>query len=80
MLGAAPLDPKQVRRMLGALDIGPVTVKKRGHPDPAEALARRMAGPGTRHGLLAVVRLDTGHLALALGPEVAAAPDRAHRA
>jgi hypothetical protein len=71
VLGAAALDPKRVRRMLGALDIGPITVKKRGHPDPAEDLARRLAGPGTRHGLIAVVRLDIGHLALALGPEVA---------
>jgi hypothetical protein len=71
VLGAAPLDPKRVRRMLGALDIGPITVKKRGHPDAAEVLARRLAGPGTQHGLVAVVRLDIGHLALALGPEVA---------
>jgi hypothetical protein len=67
-----------VRRMLGALDIGPITVKKRGHPDPAEELARRMAGPGSRHGLVAVVRLDIGHFAVALGPEVGAGSDGAH--
>ncbi|MEZ6014633.1 MAG: hypothetical protein R3F49_05945 [Planctomycetota bacterium] len=71
VLGAAPLDRKRVRRLLGDLDIGPITVKKRGHSDPAEVLARRFAGPGQQRGLIAVVRLDTGHIALVLGPEAA---------
>jgi hypothetical protein len=70
VLATVPLDRKQVRRRLGELDIGPLTVKKRGHPDTAEVLARRLAGPGSRPGLLAVTRLGDVHVALVLGPEV----------
>ncbi len=68
VLGAAPLDRKRLRRLLGELDIGPLTVMKRGHPDPVEVLARRFAGPGAARGLLAVVRLEEGHLGLVLDP------------
>lgn len=66
VLAATPLDPRRVRRTLDALDIGPVTVMKRGHPDPAEVLARRLSGAGARHGLVAVARLAAGHAAFVL--------------
>lgn len=69
VLGTAPLDRRRVRSLLGEHDVGPLTVKKRGHPEPAEVLARRLAGPGSRPGLLAVARLERGHLALLLAPE-----------
>ena len=68
VLDRAPLDPKKVRHMLGKHDIGAISVRKRGHPDPAETLARRFAGPGTKQGHLAIARLAKGHLALLLEP------------
>ena len=72
VLGTAPLDRRRVRELLRQHDVGPLTVKKRGHPDPAAALERRLRGPGSRRGLLAVTRLERGHLALLLaaGPRV----------
>ena len=69
VLGTATLDRKQVRRLLREHDIGPLTVKKRGHPDPADILARRFEGPGQQPGLLAVARLERGHIALLLDPK-----------
>ena len=48
--------------MLARHDIGPVEVLKRGHPDPAEVLAKRFRGRGERRGWLAVARLAKGHL------------------
>lgn len=69
VLGTAPLDRKRVRRLLREHDIGPLTVKKRGHPDPADVLARRFEGPGQQPGLLAVARLERGHIALLLDPQ-----------
>jgi hypothetical protein len=57
---------KRVRRLLAEHDIGTLQVRKRGHPDTAEALARRLRGPGSRHGQLAVARLERGHLAYLL--------------
>lgn len=68
VLGSAALDRKRVRHLLGEHDIGPIHVRKRGHPDEAEILARRFAGPGTRRGHLAIARLEKGHLALLLEP------------
>lgn len=68
VLGTCSLDRKRVRKLLGEHDVGPLTVKKRGHPDPAEALARRFSGPGARPGLLAVARLERGHVAILLEP------------
>ncbi len=66
--GVSSTDPKRVRTLLARHDIGPLTVKKRGHPDDASTLAKRFRGPGRVHGLLAVARLETGHLALLLEP------------
>jgi hypothetical protein len=70
VLETSALDPKRVRAMLRRHDVGPLTVKKRGHPDDAQTLARRFKGSGEKHGLLAVARLEKGHGALLLeGPE-----------
>lgn len=66
VLACVPLDRKRVRAMLASHDIGPVTVKKRGHPEDSDRLAKRFAGPGSRQGLLAVTRLDSGHVAYLL--------------
>ena len=66
VLETSALDPKRVRAMLRRHNVGPLTVKKRGHPDDAQTLARRFKGPGERHGLLAVARLEKGHSALLL--------------
>jgi THUMP domain-like len=73
VLDTCTLDRRRVRAMLAAHDVGPLTVKKRGHPDSAQVLARRLAGKGSQPGLLAVARLERGHLALLLGP--VSAPD-----
>jgi hypothetical protein len=65
------LDRKRVRAMLDRHDVGPVEVHKRGQAEPAEVLARRLAGRGSRRGVLFVVRLDSGHRAFlvqAAGP------------
>ncbi len=67
VVASCPLDPKRVRRMLTEHDIGTIEVRKRGHPDPAEVLAKRLAGSGAQHGLLAVARLERGHQAYLLG-------------
>ena len=66
VLDAAPADRRQVRAMLARHDIGPLSVKKRGHPDSPEVLARRFRGPGGRPGLIAVGRLARGHVVLLL--------------
>ncbi|MEM7310180.1 MAG: hypothetical protein AAF682_26125 [Planctomycetota bacterium] len=63
VLASTPLDRKRVRRMLAEHDVGPLTVKKRGHPDPAERLAARLRGKGSRRGLLLIARLERGHRA-----------------
>ena len=68
VLDAAPLDPRRVRRMLGLHDVGPVTVKKRGHPDPADKLARRLRGPGRQPGVLLLARLERSHHAFLVAP------------
>jgi hypothetical protein len=59
-------DARRVRQMLARHAIGPLTVMKRGHPDDAQTLAKRLSGPGDRPGLLAVARTSAGHLALLL--------------
>lgn len=66
VIASAPLDPRHVRRMLAEHDVGDIQVMKRGHPDPAEALARRFRGDGAQRGLLAVARLERGHVAFLL--------------
>lgn len=68
VLAAAPVDRRQVRRMLAEFDIGPLEIWKRGHPDPAEVLAKRFAGSGSRRGILAIGRLESGHRAWLLDP------------
>lgn len=72
VLGVVRADAKQVRALLREHDIGPVTVKKRGHPSPADVLAKQFAGSGSRHGLVIVARLERGHVAYL----VEAAPPR----
>ena len=66
VLGVAPADPRRVRPLLAEHDIGTLAIIKRGHPDSGEVLARRFRGRGRRHGLLAIARLERGHLALLL--------------
>jgi hypothetical protein len=68
VLGTTPLDRRRVRTLLGQHDIGPLVVKKRGHPESADQLARRFRGPGKRRGLLVVTRLEHAHLALLCDP------------
>jgi hypothetical protein len=77
VLGSTSSDPKRVRELLGAHDFGPVRVLKRGHPESPQILARRYRGPGSRTGLVAVLRLDRGHAALVLDP--ASGPDAGGR-
>jgi hypothetical protein len=66
----APLDRKRVRAMLAEQGIGPITVKKRGHPDDAATLERRLRGKGKGKGLVIVTRLARGHRAYLVRPEV----------
>lgn len=68
VLAEAALDPKRVRAMLRAHDVGRLTVKKRGHPEPAESLAKRLRGPGARRGVVLVARLERGHRAYLVEP------------
>jgi hypothetical protein len=63
VLGTAKADPKRVRALLGEHEIGPITVKRRGHPLNADELARRFRGPGKKHGLVVFARLEQGHQA-----------------
>ena len=77
VLGSTSTDPRRVRELLGEHDFGPVRVLKRGHPESPETLARRYRGPGSRTGLVAVLRLDRGHAALVLDP--ASGPDAGGR-
>jgi len=63
VLGSTSLDPRRVRELLREHDVGPITVRKRGHPDRPEVLQRRLRGRGSRHGELVVARLARGHRA-----------------
>ena len=63
VLGSAPLDRRRVRELLQRHDVGPLVVKKRGHPDDAATLARRLRGRGSKQGLLLVARLLEAHRA-----------------
>jgi hypothetical protein len=67
VLAQSSLDPRRLRRVLDEHDIGPLHIRKRGHPDAAEVLARKFAGRGRRRGHLAVARLERGHRAFLLG-------------
>jgi len=68
VLGHSPLDKKRVRDLLRPHGIGPLTVKRRGHPEDAASLARRLRGEGARTGLLLVSRLEEGHHAYLVRP------------
>lgn len=68
VLAGAPLDKKQVRRMLKEHDIGRLTVKKRGHKASADELAKRFGGPGQRLGTLVVARIGRSHRAFLVEP------------
>ena len=59
-------DARRVRAMLALHDVGEVAIRKRGHPERAEQLARKWRGRGGRPGHLAVARLERGHVALLL--------------
>lgn len=75
ILDHVPLDRRLVRAMLRRHDVGPVVVKKRGHPDASALLEKRFRGDGSRPGILAVTRLERGHLALLLAkPEAPGGP------
>jgi SAM-dependent methyltransferase len=74
VIAGAPLDRKKVRAMLAAHEIGPLTVKKRGHSDSAEALAARHARKEGRRGTLIVARLDSGHRAYLVERAPSSAP------
>lgn len=63
VIASAPLDPRRVRTMLAEHGVGPLTVKRRGHPDDAATLQRRFRGKGKKRGLLVVTRLAQGHRA-----------------
>ena len=68
VLGTSSADPKRVRALLGEHDVGPVEVRRRGHPDSPEVLARRFRGPGRRRGTVLVARLARGHAAWLVEP------------
>jgi hypothetical protein len=69
----AALDRRRVRAMLERHDVGPLVVKKRGHPDDAATLARALKGRGKEPGLLLVARLGMLHRAWLVEPAPAAA-------
>ena len=60
--------------MLADHDVGPLEIWKRGHPDPAEVLARRFRGRGSRRAILAIGRLEEGAPGLVAGPRVGTGP------
>ncbi len=69
VLGSSSLDRKRVRELLARHAVGPVTVKKRGHPDSSTVLEGRFRGTGPARGTLIVARLDRGHRAWLVEPE-----------
>ena len=68
VLEVVSADPRRVREALGRHGFGPVEVRKRGHPEPAEVLAAAFRGSGARRGLVAVARTEEGHVAFVLEP------------
>ena len=77
VLDTVPADARRVRESLSRLGFGPVEVRKRGHSEPAEALAASFRGRGARRGLVAVARTERGHLAFVLEPGPQPADGRA---
>ena len=68
VLGSAPLDRRRVRELLREHGVGPIEVRKRGHPERAEVLAQRFKGSGEKRGTLFIARLDEGHRAYLAEP------------
>ena len=68
VVDSARADPRRVRAMLQRHGIGPVRVRKRGHPDAPPVLERRFRGRGRQRGELLVARLEEGHRAYLVAP------------
>ncbi len=68
VLASGPLDRKKIRKMLAEFDIGPVQVRQRGHDEPSDLLERKLRGPGSQRGTLAVARMDRGRWVYLLEP------------
>ena len=68
VLGSTPLDHRRVRELLREHGVGPIEVRKRGHPERAEVLAQRFKGTGKKRGTLFIARLDEGHRAYLAEP------------
>jgi len=79
VLDTVPADARRVRESLTRLGFGSVEVRKRGHSEPAEALAASFRGKGARRGLVAVARTERGHLAFVLEPGTTPADGRDHQ-
>lgn len=69
VLGSAPCDAKQVRKLLRRHDVGPIEVRKRGHPQSSAELAKRWRGSGKQRGRVLVSRLEQGHRAYLVRPQ-----------
>lgn len=52
-----------MRSLLAKHDVGPLTVKERGHPGSAQTPARHLCGRGARPGTLIAARIGAGHRA-----------------
>ena len=71
VVASSPLDRKKVRRMLAEHDIGPIQVRQRGHDEPSDLLERKLRGPGSQRGILAIARMDRGRWVYLLEPVIA---------
>jgi len=69
VLGVSKVDRRRVREMLAPHGVGALTVKKRGHPETADVLARKLRGRGSLPGTLIVTRLEDGHAAYLVEPD-----------
>ena len=72
-----PFGMKRLRARLRALDAGPVTVKKRGSPLDADALARSLAGGGARPLVVVLTQVAGRPAALICEGPIAGAEERA---
>lgn len=59
-----PFQLKRLRAVLRDLDVGPVTVKKRGSPLDTDALAHQLSGKGTRPLIVVLTQMPAGPIAL----------------
>jgi hypothetical protein len=67
-----PWNLKRLRRCLAALDVGPVTVKKRGSPLDADQLAHQLRGQGARPLVVTLTRLHNQPIAIICAEPLAA--------